>query len=143
MVNGLGLLTPASPAEGIAFEFHELGRRGLSRRRIALTIGFEQWFSTRVFYLVHAVNLLLIVATRDFPADAAWPIAAAVVILSLLVPHRARSRSAPGRRARRRGPWCAPLLAAAGPGGRSADQSAPGSTPRRWRWWGRHAGGPA
>jgi uncharacterized protein (TIRG00374 family) len=84
VVNGLGLLTPASPAEGIAFEFHELGRRGLNRRRIALTIGFEQWFSTRVFYLVHALNLLLIVATRDFPADAAWPIAAAGLILSLL-----------------------------------------------------------
>lgn len=84
VVNGLGLLTPASPAEGIAFEYRELGRRGLSRRRIALTIGFEQWFSTRVFYLVHALNLLLIVATRDFPADAAWPLAAAALILCLL-----------------------------------------------------------
>ncbi len=84
VVNGLGLLTPASPAEGIAFEYRELGRRGLPRRRIALTIGFEQWFSTRVFYLVNALNLLLIVATRDFPADAAWPIAAAALILVLL-----------------------------------------------------------
>ena len=84
VVNGLGLLTPASPAEGIAFEYRELGRRGLPRRRIALTIAFEQWFSTRVFYLVQALNLLLIVATRDFPADAAWPLAAAAVILSLL-----------------------------------------------------------
>ncbi len=84
VVNGLGLLTPASPAEGIAFEYRELGRRGLPRRRIALTIGFEQWFSTRVFYLVHALNLLLIVATRDFPADVTWPLAAAAVILSLL-----------------------------------------------------------
>jgi putative heme transporter len=84
VVNGLGLLTPASPAEGIAFEYRELGRRGLPRRRIALTIGFEQWFSTRVFYLVQALNLLLIVATRDFPADAAWPLAAAAVILTLL-----------------------------------------------------------
>jgi putative heme transporter len=84
VVNGLGLLTPASPAEGIAFEYHELGRRGLPRRRTALTIGFEQWFSTRVFYLVNALNLLLIVATRSFPADAAWPIAAAALILALL-----------------------------------------------------------
>jgi uncharacterized protein (TIRG00374 family) len=84
VVNGLGLLTPASPAEGIAFEYRELGRRGLRRRRIALTIGFEQWFSTRVFYLVQALNLLLIVATRDFPTDATWPLAAAAMILSLL-----------------------------------------------------------
>jgi putative heme transporter len=84
VVNGLGLLTPASPAEGIAFEYRELGRRGLARRRIALTIGFEQWFSTRVFYLVQALNLLLIVATRDFPADVTYPLAFALVILSLL-----------------------------------------------------------
>ncbi len=84
VVNGLGLLTPASPAEGIAFEFRELGRRGLGRRRIALTIGFEQWFSTRVFYLAQALNLLLIVATRDFPTDATWPLLAATLILTLL-----------------------------------------------------------
>ena len=77
VVHGLGLLTPAAPAEGIAFEYRELGHRGLPRRRIALTIGFEQWFSTRVFYLVHALNLLVIVATRDFPTDARWPLLAA------------------------------------------------------------------
>lgn len=85
VVHGLGLLTPASPAEGIAFEYRELSQRGLARRRIALTIGFEQWFSTRVFYLIHAVNLLVIVATRDFPTDAKWPLLAAALILSLLV----------------------------------------------------------
>ena len=85
VVHGLGLLTPASPAEGIAFEYQELNRRGLARRRIALTIGFEQWFSTRIFYLIHALNLLVIVATRDFPADAKWPLLAAALILSLLV----------------------------------------------------------
>ena len=49
------------------------------------TIGFEQWFSTRIFYLIHALNLLVIVATRDFPADAKWPLLAAALILSLLV----------------------------------------------------------
>ena len=84
VVHGLGLLTPAAPAEGIAFEYRELSQRGMTRRRIALTIAFEQWFSTRVFYLVHAVNLLVIVATRDFPTDARWPVLAAGVILSLL-----------------------------------------------------------
>ncbi len=84
VVHGLGLLSPASPAEGIAFQYRELSRRGLTRRRIGLTIGFDQWFSTRVFYLVHALNLLVIVATQDFPAEARWPILAAVGILSLL-----------------------------------------------------------
>ena len=84
VAHGLGLLAPAAPAEGIAFQYRELNRRGLNRRRIGLTIGFEQWFSTRVFYLVHAVNLLVIVATRDFPADTRWPILAALLILSVL-----------------------------------------------------------
>jgi putative heme transporter len=85
VAHGLGLLTPAAPAEGMAFQYHELGLRGVPRRRAALTIGFEQWFSTRIFYLVHALNLLLIVATRDFPADAQWPLLAAAAILTLLV----------------------------------------------------------
>lgn len=84
VAHGLGLLAPAAPAEGVAFQYRELSHRGLIRRRIALTIGFEQWFSTRVFYLVHAVNLLVIVATRDFPADARWPVLAAASILGLL-----------------------------------------------------------
>ncbi len=85
VVHGLGLLTPASPAEGIAFEYRSLSRRGLTRRRIALTIGFEQWFTTRVFYLIHALNLLVIVTTRDFPTDTKWPLLAAALILGLLV----------------------------------------------------------
>ena len=84
VAHGLGLLAPAAPAEGIAFQYRELSHRGLSRRRAGLTVGFEQWFSTRVFYLVHAVNLLVIVATRDFPADTTWPVLAAVLIFGLL-----------------------------------------------------------
>ena len=35
VVNGLGLLTPASPAEGLAFATSELSRRGLSRRAVS------------------------------------------------------------------------------------------------------------
>ncbi len=85
VAHGLGLLTPAAPAEGIAYQYRELGARGLAPRRRTLTILFEQWFSTRVFYLVHAVNLLVIVATRDFPTDARWPLLAAVVVIGVLV----------------------------------------------------------
>lgn len=85
VAHGLGLLAPAAPAEGIAYQYRELTRRGSPRRRIALTIGFEQWFSTRIFYLVHAINLTVVVATRDFPTDARWPILAVVVILGALV----------------------------------------------------------
>jgi len=84
VVNGLGLLTPASPAEGLAFATNELSRRGLTRRRIALTLGFTNWFSFRIFYLANAVNLLFMVATRDLPVDATWPLVIAPLVLVLL-----------------------------------------------------------
>jgi uncharacterized protein (TIRG00374 family) len=85
VVNGLGLLTPASPAEGLAFANNELSRRGLPRRRIALTLGFTNWFSFRIFYLANAVNLLFMLATRDLPVDATWPLVVAPLVLVLLV----------------------------------------------------------
>lgn len=84
VVNGLGLLTPASPAEGLAFASAELSRRGLPRRRIGLTLGFASWFSFRIFYLASAVNLLFMVATRDMPVDAVWPLIVAPLVLALL-----------------------------------------------------------
>jgi len=83
-VNGLGLLSPASPAEGLAFATAELSRRGLPRRRIGLTLGFASWFSFRIFYLAAAVNLLFIVATRDLPVDATWPLIVAPLVLVFL-----------------------------------------------------------
>lgn len=85
VVNGLGLLAPAAPAEGLAFEVSELSRRGVDRRRIALTLGFEQWFSLRVFLLVNALNLGGILATRDVPIDSTWPLIAAPLVLVALL----------------------------------------------------------
>ncbi len=84
VVNGLGLLTPASPAEGLAFATAELSRRGLPRRRVLFTLGFSNWFSFRIFYLVGALNLLFMVATRDLPIDATWPLVIAPLVLALL-----------------------------------------------------------
>ncbi len=84
VINGLGLLTPASPAEGLAFGASELSHRGLNRRRVALTLGFSQWFSLRVFLLVNALNLFWIVATRDFPINSTWPLIGAPLMLVLL-----------------------------------------------------------
>jgi uncharacterized protein (TIRG00374 family) len=85
VVNGLGLLTPASPAEGLAFATSELSRRGMPRRRIVMTLGFTNWFSFRIFYLAGALNLLFMVATRDMPVDATWPLVIAPIVLLLLL----------------------------------------------------------
>jgi len=84
VMNGLGLLTPASPAEGLAFGMSELSRHGLDRRHVALTLGFSQWFSLRVFLLINALNLFWILATRDFPIDSTWPLIAAPLVLAFL-----------------------------------------------------------
>jgi uncharacterized protein (TIRG00374 family) len=84
VVNGLGLLTPASPAEGLAFATAELSRRGLPRRRIGLSLGFASWFSFRIFYLAGSVNMIFMVATRDLPVDATWPLVVAPLVLVLL-----------------------------------------------------------
>ena len=84
VVNGLGLLTPASPAEGLAFGAAELSRRGLGRRRVGLTLGFSQWFSLRVFLLVNALNVLFVLVTRDFPVDSTWPLVGAPLVLAVL-----------------------------------------------------------
>ena len=85
VVNGLGLLTPASPAEGLALGGLELSRRGLGRRRAALSLAMSEWFSLQAFLLVSAVNLTWVVATRDFPIDATWPLLAAAAIVLALV----------------------------------------------------------
>ena len=81
VVNGLGLLTPASPAEGLAFGASELSHRGLDRRHIGLTLGFSELFSLRAFLLVNALNLGWIVLTRNFPVDSTWPLLVMTLIL--------------------------------------------------------------
>ena len=84
VMNGLCVLAPAAPAEGLAYGARQLRRRGLDKTRTALVLGLEQWFSYRVIYLVAALNLLVILARRDFPVPGPWPAAAAVLVLLAL-----------------------------------------------------------
>jgi uncharacterized protein (TIRG00374 family) len=100
VVSGFGLLTPASPAEGLALAGRHLRRRGLSRRRVTLVFGFSEWFSSRVFLLVGAVNLLVVAVVERDPVSDLWPfLAAAIVVLALLaVTARLASRSGAAER---------------------------------------------
>jgi uncharacterized protein (TIRG00374 family) len=84
VMNGLGLLTPTSPVEGLAYGARQLRRRGLDGTRTALVLALEQWFTYRVIYLVAAINLLVILASRDFPVPGPWPVLGAVTALLLL-----------------------------------------------------------
>lgn len=72
---------PAAPAEGLAYGARQLHRRGLDKTRTALVLGLEQWFS----YLVAALNLLVIIASRDFPVPGLWPVLGAVTVLVALL----------------------------------------------------------
>lgn len=80
VMNGLGSLAPAAPAEGVAYGVRQLRRRGLDRAHAGLVLAFEQWFTYRA-----ALNLLVIIAQRDFPVASLWPVLGASIVLMALV----------------------------------------------------------
>lgn len=85
VISGFGLLTPASPAEGLAITAGHLRRRGLSGRRVAFVLTFNEWFSLSVFLVVSSIDLLVVAALEPDPLRSFWPFfAAAVVVLGLL-----------------------------------------------------------
>lgn len=90
VVAGFGLLTPASPAEGLAIAADHLHRRGLGRRRITIALAMLEWFSTRVFLLLASLNLLAMAAAGRITQPELRPLvlAAAAVLLLLLVTAR-------------------------------------------------------
>ena len=85
VVFGVGAVTPAAPAEGLALAGHELGRRGRDRQTAVITLGLVEWFAQRAFYLVSSVNLLIVVLVGRLPTAESWPFAlAAVVVMAAL-----------------------------------------------------------
>lgn len=86
VVYGLGVITPASPAEGLALGAAELRRRGMPRRRVFLALGLSEWFSTGTLYAIAAVDLLIAGALADLHRDERLPaIAGAASVLVVLV----------------------------------------------------------
>jgi hypothetical protein len=85
VVAGFGLLTPASPVEGLGIAGRELRRRGFSQRQATLTLGFGQWFALRVFLLIAATNVVVSAALGDLSAlDVGSLVAAASVLIVAL-----------------------------------------------------------
>jgi uncharacterized protein (TIRG00374 family) len=80
-VYGLGAITPAAPAEGLALASLELRRRGFSRREVLMTLGFSEWFTQQLFYEVAAVNVIVVVSVGHLSLAVGWPL----VILAGLV----------------------------------------------------------
>lgn len=84
-VYGLGAVTPAAPAEGLALAAAGLRRRGRTPATAHLVLGFSEWFAQRTFYGVTAVNLVAVVAAGHLAALGSWPflLAALAVLVAL------------------------------------------------------------
>jgi uncharacterized protein (TIRG00374 family) len=85
VVFGLGLITPASPAEGMVLASAELSRRGLTRRRAALTLVFSEWYANATLWVLASSSVLTAAMLDDVPADERGPlVAVAVAMLATL-----------------------------------------------------------
>lgn len=86
VLSGFGLLTPASPAEGIAISARHLHRRGMSGRELSFAFTFLEWFGVAVFLATSSVNLIAVAAVERDPWRDMWPfVTGALVVLALLV----------------------------------------------------------
>ena len=86
VVFGLGNVLPAAPAEGLVMAGAALKRRRMDPRRIAVLLGFSQWFSTRAIFAVAAMDALVAVALGDIPHPyRGGVLGGAVVTISLLI----------------------------------------------------------
>lgn len=69
VVFGLGLITPASPAEGMVLASAELARRRLTRRRAALTLVLSEWYANGTLWVITGCAILVAAAAGDVPSD--------------------------------------------------------------------------
>lgn len=85
VVYGLGAVTPAAPAEGLAMASRELRHRGRSKQQARMTCGFSEWFTQRTFYGVAALDLIVVVSLGHLAFSDSWPLMAVafVVVLAL------------------------------------------------------------
>lgn len=85
VIFGLGVFTPASPAEGLVLGAAELQQRGLDRRRSVLALAFAEWFGTGTLWALAAFNVLVAVAVGHLPGThgALLVVAAATVLVVL------------------------------------------------------------
>jgi uncharacterized protein (TIRG00374 family) len=82
VVFGLGMLTPASPAEGSILAVAELRRRGLTTRRGVLALGFAEGISTIAVWSLGAVSVVVAVAVGHISGrDGGLLVLAAVAVL--------------------------------------------------------------
>lgn len=78
---GFGCITPASPAEGMVITGAELHRRGMSVRRVTVTLGMAEFISALAMVGVAAVNVLFAATQSHLPSGDALPLIVAALLL--------------------------------------------------------------
>ena len=90
VLNGLGNVLPAAPAEGLILTGSQLQRRGMSPRQTGLTLGFAKWFTARAVFMVVALDAFRVAIRggrhypKAFPGRVYLGLAA-VAVVALLV----------------------------------------------------------
>ena len=82
---GFGCVTPASPAEGMMITGRELRQRGLSTRRIAVTLGVAELVSGAAMAALAAVNIVAAAVLADLPPGTAVPLLGAAGLALVVV----------------------------------------------------------
>jgi len=85
VIFGLGAITPAAPAEGLAIASRELHLRGRTKRQAHVTVGFTEWFAQRSFYAVSALDLIVVVALGHLSVADSWPFILVAVLVLLAI----------------------------------------------------------
>ena len=85
VVFGFGAVTPAAPAEGLTIASRELQQRGRTKGQARLTLGLCEWFAQRTFYVVAAIDLIVVVSIGHLAMANSWPlvIGATMVLFAL------------------------------------------------------------
>lgn len=82
VLNGLGNVMPAAPAEGIALTRLEMLRRNVEPRRATLALSFVKWYTTRALFAVFALDALVIVAISEVRYPSTFPDRATLAVLA-------------------------------------------------------------
>lgn len=80
---GFGSVTPASPAEGMVITGAELHRRGVAKRRVAVTLGVAELMSSVAMAAVAALSVFAAASLDDLPSGTVVPLVGAAVVTLL------------------------------------------------------------
>ena len=86
VVWGFGLLTPASPVEGLVIAGSEMRHRGMSRQDVTMTFVLREWFSALTAPVIILVCVLVALARGSINGDETVVLACgSIVVLAVII----------------------------------------------------------